>query len=508
MLLTDDLLLNYKRCQRRGFLSIYGDFHQKKPEKDFSLKLRQQNKKHIDQFIANLDQVAHPSENEGWEKLAQETVNLMAQGVDYINNGVLLQRISLIDDNQSQTINLSILSPKTALLAQMVGQKEIIFVGFPSLLVKKPGHSRFGNWLYEPTNIRLGRKPKPEYKLISAFHGLLLKSIQGVFPEYCNLILRPQKHFLVNLDHWQERSQEIVNQCLQMLLEPEEPEIFISRQKCSLCQWYNACYAIASKERHLSLVPGITPHRYEQLKALNINTLEALATVDPIKLEETIGLAIAIQLKQQAQALLYQQPLLKSSHNIYPQKTLPISPIELYFDIEAEPERNLDYLLGVLVVDRVKNSQKFYSFIAEKPEDEGLIWQQFLTLVNHYDQAPIFHFSEYEAETIKRLAYLYQTSHREMKAILARCVDLHWWVTNSVILPVESYSLKSLANWLGFHWRDPDASGDQTVCWYDQWLKTGDRSLLNAIVEYNEDDCLATLCLKNWLDSFLNDLTD
>jgi uncharacterized protein len=73
-------------------------------------------------------------------------------------------------------------------------------------------------------------------------------------------------------------------------------------------------------------------------------------------------------------------------------------------------------------------------------------------------------------------------------------------------LPVESYSLKHLARWLGFEWRDPGITGSQCVCLYDQWLKTGDRSLLDVILRYNEDDCYATYRLKSWLVDFLQDM--
>ena len=70
-------------------------------------------------------------------------------------------------------------------------------------------------------------------------------------------------------------------------------------------------------------------------------------------------------------------------------------------------------------------------------------------------------------------------------------------------MPIESYSLKSVANWLGFIWKIPQASGDQSVCWYDQWLKTGDYTCLENILIYNQDDCRATYYLKEWLIKFL-----
>jgi uncharacterized protein len=66
-----------------------------------------------------------------------------------------------------------------------------------------------------------------------------------------------------------------------------------------------------------------------------------------------------------------------------------------------------------LIVDRKTSTGTFHSLLAERPEDEGLVWQQFLDLVWQYPQAPIFHFCSYEVDTVKRLAKLYNT--RESK---------------------------------------------------------------------------------------------
>jgi uncharacterized protein len=83
-------------------------------------------------------------------------------------------------------------------------------------------------------------------------------------------------------------------------------------------------------------------------------------------------------------------------------------------------------------------------------------------------------------------------------------VDLHDRVTQSVTLPVESYALKHIARWLGFDWRDSTANGAQSIYWYAQWLSTGDRTYLESILMYNEDDCRATYHVKEWLVTFLD----
>ncbi len=486
MLLTDDLLLNYKRCRRRPFLDIHGDFSQREPKRDFVFKLQQQSKIHIANVLEEKIYQKPDAPYKDWQALANQTLLFMQLGVERINRGILL--LSEFSDWG---------------LKEQLDLHQVTLVGFPSLLVKQPGKSRFGDWHYAPINIKLGRKAKPEYKLISAFHSQLLASIQDRLPENGQIILKEQNTSNLNPEIWLPKLKSTLEECLEMLQSYQEPEVFISRQRCSLCHWYSHCHQVAENTAHLSLVPGVTPNRYEYLQTVGITTPEALANITPEEHQESLGREIAFSLQQQAQAIWENKAIVKPTDLSSSNLTIPTNSVELYFDLEAEPERNIDYLFGVLLVDRTNNIEQFYPFLAEKVADEGLIWQQFLDLVKLYPQAPIFHFSEYEVDAVRRVANLYKTPATIVEPLLSRFVDLHHVVTKSVVLPIESYSLKSIANWLGFQWRDRQARGDQSVCWYDWWLESKNRSWLETILRYNEDDCRATMHLKNWLVDFL-----
>jgi predicted RecB family nuclease len=598
MLITDKLLLSYQRCNLRAFLDILGDWKQQDPPSDFLLKLMRDSSTYQQQTLESetYEQPYYPRGD--WAAGAAATLSLMQQGVDRIYRGVLCQ--GELGKTNGETASISGIDgqylpdigeiPETSvhLSSSILHSSEITLVSRPHLLIKQPGDSNFGNWSYATADMWLSKKPKLDYQIIAAFHAKVLASMQGTMPETAWLMLRKKGLWAVNLYQRMPQMFQILDECIEMLENRQKPEVFISRQKCTLCGWYTACHEEAESIKHLSLLPGVTAKRYAILKVLGLTDLASLANAnsDLLASYPEFVAGVAVDVVQQARSTLLNQPFVREAGSSstdfvtdltdvkegssaadyvtdltdvkdrgsattavnqfiripevagnslviakiesvkitenksaapsipapilrkkpipYSQSVfLPIAPIELYFDIEAEPELNLDYLHGVLVVDRYNNTEKFHGFLAESPAEEGAIWEQFLELMWAYPIAPIFHFCDYEVKTFKRLAKLYNTPAYLWKPVLKRFVDIHKQVTQQAIMPVESYALKPIARWLGFDWRDAKANGAQCVCWYDDWLKTGDRDLLEAIVRYNEDDCRATYIVKDWLTNFL-----
>ena len=481
MLLTADLLFHYQRCNRRAFLDVEGDLSHRDPPSDYLLKL-------IQDSIANRKMAiaSHPYERPtyakgDWVAGAEATRQLMQQGVERIAQGVLMA----------------------------AGEGGFTLVSQPDLLIKQPGESDFGDWIYTAADVRLGKRPKQEYQIALTFHIQLLAAVQGAWPEVTWLILREKGLYEVDLWETLPRLQEVLQDSMAMLSAEQPPEVFIARNRCSLCHWFSHCYAIAQEQNHLSLLPGVTPSRYRHLHDLNLTTVEAIAKANPHKLAFLPGFGheVAKKLVHQAQSTLHNRPLLGPVDALPSPREVPTAPVELYFDIESEPELKLVYLHGVLVVNQRTRTETFHPLLAEDEASEEAIWHQFLDLVWRYPNAPIFHFCSYEVQTVKRLAEQYGTPKHRVQPLLPRFVDLHERVTRLVTLPIENYALKSIARWLGFDWRDSDANGAQSVYWYAQWLRTRDRAFLDTIVRYNEDDCRATYLLKQWLADFLQEAT-
>ncbi|MCI0479321.1 ribonuclease H-like domain-containing protein, partial [Candidatus Uhrbacteria bacterium] len=60
---------------------------------------------------------------------------------------------------------------------------------------------------------------------------------------------------------------------------------------------------------------------------------------------------------------------------------------------------------------------------------------------------------------------------------------------------------------LGFSWRGDVKGGGQSVDVFERYLETGDRSLLEDIILYNEDDVRATAHLTDWLRTYATERT-
>ena len=481
MLLTDRTLLNFQRCHRQVYLDWYGDRQHRTNPSDFLKKIRQDKTQYLQEVLSAQTWVQPDYPKYDWIAGAQATLDLMRQGIPLIYGGVLLTQ----------------------------PEPGITFVSTPDFLTRVSGVSDLGDWLYVTTDVQLSKRPKLEYQIVAVFHAQLVAATQGGWPPTSYLYLRQKGQYAVDLAKHQPKLAALLTELCQMLRHRQEPEAFIVHNRCSLCGWFEHCYSTAQSQQHLSLLPGVTPNRYPILQTHNLETVDALAATDPQELDHLTGFGhdVAGKLVNQAQATATNQPIPLGPFQNVGRLPLPTAPVELYFDIEAEPSLNLAYLHGVLLVNRQTATQTFYPLLAESPEQEQQAWQQFLDLVATYPTAPIFHFCAYEVQTINRLAQLYPTPAEVVQPLVERCVDLHAWVTQTVTLPIERYTLKRIAQWLGFEWRNAEANGAQSICWYTQWLETGDRQLLDTILEYNEDDCRATYHVKDWLVDFLDQQT-
>lgn len=457
-------VISFFRCQRLPYLNRHGSPSDQEEKSSWMEQLRQERLDHQADI-----RKTHPGSwvdpTKSWQERVQQTQTWMAEGIRRIYGACL----------------------EGELIPGIQGRSQI------DGLIWHQGS-------YWPIEIRASKQAKTDYEVILAFHALVLGGIQGQTPRMGGVLLREGKLQRLRLHRWLRELPKMLQTYEQVMGSPAMPEVYMARSRCGMCAWQSFCRQHTAESDPLRLLPGITRTRHPLLTSLGITTIEHLAQtpVETLLPLRGFGPKTAQQLIRQAQATHTQQPVWIqpvegiSGFNPWPEN------VEFCFDVEADPLHDVSYLLGVL---RIENGIpiSYQALLAKDPAQEQEIWEQFLALMERDPQAPIYHFHEFEVRTCRKLALKYGTSQRQLQRLLKRFVDLDQVVTQSVVLPVESYSLKNMARWLGFAWQRADAGGAQSIVWYTQWLETRDPQVLGWLTAYNEDDCRATYVLKAWL---------
>jgi predicted RecB family nuclease len=178
---------------------------------------------------------------------------------------------------------------------------------------------------------------------------------------------------------------------------------------------------------------------------------------------------------------------------------LPSADTELFFDIETFPMRDFCYLHGFVVRHQGDvNTEEFYSFFADdlSADAERSAFQAAWSFIRDHVSAAVYVYSSFERTTYKNLAAKYPEvcSVAGVEAFFANSLvkDLY----TDVVLsgsewPTMSFSIKSIAKFLGFTWRDTHPSGAASIEWFHRYSQTKDPELRQRILDYNEDDCRA-----------------
>ena len=112
----------------------------------------------------------------------------------------------------------------------------------------------------------------------------------------------------------------------------------------------------------------------------------------------------------------------------------------------------------------------------------------------------VYHYAAYETSALKRLAAEHGTREDELDELLRRevFVDLYTVARQALRISYPSYSIKKVREF----YMDASAElegGDDAIVALRAWLDERDPALLERIERYNEEDCLSTSCLRDWL---------
>ncbi|MEE9525087.1 MAG: TM0106 family RecB-like putative nuclease, partial [Candidatus Woesearchaeota archaeon] len=388
---------------------------------------------------------------------AEQTVDLMKKGEKLIYQGVL------IDDN---------------------------LIGIPDFLEKKKGKSKLGNYYYQPIDIKSGLSAKEQYAMQVCFYCYLLEKIQGYLPEKFKLWLGNGEIRELETKAYAEKFNHVLEK-IKEITKGNEQEVHICGE-CKECPWRNLCFAVAEKKGDLSLIFNTSRSNLEQLKENGIKTLQAVSDMDIDKLLDVKGFGRASleKWKLQAKSLLTKKPI-KISDYEFPKAE------NIYFDVEDTQagKEKIVYLFGMVI------NGKYQYFLAENPSEEKKAWKEFLESFKGKENFKIYVYSGHEKAMLRKLFGKYGGDKSVYENIMNNLVDLLAVVKKTTIFPIYSYGIKDVAKFLGFKWTSDKASGGQSMIWYDKWLETGNKKFLKEVLKYNEEDCLAEVVIKDYIET-------
>ncbi|HEY4816614.1 MAG TPA: TM0106 family RecB-like putative nuclease [Candidatus Acidoferrum sp.] len=404
--------------------------------------------------------------------------------------------------------------------------------GRPDVLRKVQKQSGLGDWSYEVYDCKLARETKATTILQLALYSALLGEIQGAEPEFMHVV-PAGKGFTAEAYRFAEYAAyyRYVKARLEKVCDNGNGEQTYPEpcQHCDVCRWFRECDVRRRADDHLSLVAGIRRQQRTQLEAWDTATMAKLAVLPlPLKEKPLHGSRegmerVREQARVQVKARTQQQPV----HELLPVaevagfcKLPEPSRLDMFLDLEGDPfagDGGLQYLFGFATNQQSELPyQRTWCFTAEK-EKQAFEWAVD-EIMRNWQTAPnmhVYHFGAHEPAKFKWLMGRYATREDEMDRMLRAglFVDLHTIFKQAVRAGVEEYSLKALEIFHSFARKVPLAESREAMRYIEHWLELGwegdlPQHLSAAMEGYNEDDCLSTASLRNWLEGRRKKLED
>ncbi len=368
------------------------------------------------------------------------------------------------------------------------------WVGIPDLLEARPGKSSLGDFYYVVYDAQNSLDLRDEYKFQLIFYSLILERIQGVRPKEAYVIDAQGNERSFAVDEYLEQF-HLTRLQIEKILNGEKPAPFL-KAGCKRTPWYSLCLEETQGCSDVSLIYRISQADQRRLYDIGIKTIDDLAAADVSHLQSELEdwqFDKIIRFSNQAKSLITNKPM------IVRKPLFPAVRYEIYFDIESDPLRDIDYLLGFLVKDTQTATAEYKYFLAKDKEHEPEAWRKFLDYLAGLEDFVIYYYAFFERQVFDRLALRYGAPASLVEKFRENTIDLHLKLVDTAILPIYFYSLKDVGAYFGYKWDDPHAGGAESVLWFNEWLEKGDNAVMKKILRYNEDDVRATMIIKDWL---------
>lgn len=369
------------------------------------------------------------------------------------------------------------------------------FVTKINKLVKKEGKCKYGNYAYIPYFLR--NKIKLSRNMI----------MEGIFNAYLSCLVLDQKidYFVISAKDQEKEIliEDTINQLkedLQLIFAiktgKKTPSPMYTRD-CKICEWKKYCKKLACEIDDLTTISGIGKRVKKEFFEKGIKNTHDLSQINE---QDLTSKYVS---KKEIEYFILQAKSLEDKKTII-RKTFKFPRVqqEHFIDMELSPNHEFTWLIGCFSRDQHKTV--YHPFIANKPADEKSMYQKFIKhLFKNGDDFVLYHWSSAERHFMKKMAERHNVSTKKIQSILGNSIDLFKLFKNHILLPVVAYTLKNVANHLGFEWDEALVDGATSILLFEKWFYRKDRKALNRAISYNSDDCKALIIVKDYLEKKL-----
>lgn len=400
------------------------------------------------------------------------------------------------------------------------GLSVLPFKGYADFLVKVEGESCLGNFYYEVWDTKLAKTVKPYFIVQLSCYADMLETLQGRRPDHVVVVLGNKDQIRLSTNDYFYYYKNLKHRFLQTHQAFSAQNRPNPADSSSWGRWSDYAEELLKQADHLCQIATITKSHIKKLNKAGIDTMLALVETDCDRIKG-MNTDVFSRLKAQAKIQkessgkdipLYQilphDPQKKMGLSLLP----PSSPLDIYFDIEGFPleEGGLEYLWGVAYFDE-NGARQYKDFWAHEEVQEKTSFKAFIEWAYaRWLQDPtmhIYHYANYEIAACRKLMGRYGICEHEVDQLLRNevFVDLYKVVKGSLILGEPRYSIKNVEHLYRGKRATEVGSGGDSVVVYERWRENPDgeswetSKILNAIREYNIDDCNSTQELVDWL---------
>jgi uncharacterized protein len=404
--------------------------------------------------------------------------------------------------------------------------------GSADLLRRIEQPSLLGAWSYIPIECKLASKPKTTFLVQASAYCELLMPLLGARPDHFELYLgggRFQRYATDQFWAWYQ----LLRQRYRAFREAFDPKAIPEDMPGDHGGWSAFIEQRLADQRDLMLVANMRQSQRQKLRAAGITTIDALAALPGGTAVPGLNPEALHELRQQAELQLTPADRDgKPAYRLRPLvagKGLAALPAadhgDIWFDMEGIQDSvaatKLEYLFGACYRDAPGGTPQFKAWWAHSPVEEKKAFEGWVDWVEarrvRYPGLRVYHYASYEKTAMRRLAQQHCTREAVIDEWLRSglLVDLLPVVTGSIVLGEPSYSIKKVEH-LYMDPREAELTnaGDSVVA-YLNWQNSGEPDrpgdlpsgspLLQAIENYNREDCESTVFLHDWLCNLKRD---